>query len=57
MYHLYPLQTQVDELTSGVLIREDDSLPEDITLSTEGKAKCVITFTVDNFGCFLRMKN
>ena len=31
-------QTQVDELTSGVLVREDPApLPEDITLSTECK--------------------
>ena len=31
-----PFQTTVDELTTGVLVRESDPLPEDITLSTEG---------------------
>ena len=35
-YHF--LKTQVDELTSGVLVREDATpLKEDITLSTECK--------------------
>jgi hypothetical protein len=38
--HLPPIfiffQTKVDELTSGVLVREADPLDEDITLSTEG---------------------
>jgi hypothetical protein len=33
---LGPFQTVVDRLTSGVLVREDNPLPEDITLSTEG---------------------
>ncbi len=32
---LGPFQTKVDELTSGVLVREADPLDEDITLSTE----------------------
>ena len=30
-------QTKVDKLTLGVLVRENDPLKEDITLSTEGK--------------------
>ena len=30
-------QTEVDELTSGVLVREDNPLGEDITQSTECK--------------------
>ena len=30
-------QTKVDMLTLGVLVRENDPLKEDITLSTEGK--------------------
>ncbi len=33
---LGPYQTTVDELTTGVLVRESDPLPEDVTLSTEG---------------------
>lgn len=33
---LGPYQTQVDEKTTGALIREDDPLPEDLSLSTEG---------------------
>ena len=33
---LGPHQTQVDDKTTGVLIREDDPLPEDLTQSTEG---------------------
>jgi len=37
---LGPFQTIKDELTSGVLIREGNPLPEDITLSTEGNANC-----------------
>lgn len=32
---LGPFQTTVDDLTAGVLIRESEPLPEDITLSTE----------------------
>jgi hypothetical protein len=32
---LGPYQTTVDALTSGVLVRESDPLPEDVTLSTE----------------------
>lgn len=36
---LGPFQTVVDRLTSGVLVREDNPLPEDITLSTEGILK------------------
>ena len=37
-------QTQVDELTSGVLVREDPApLPEDITLSTECKNFAIIS--------------
>ena len=33
---LGPLQTKVDELTTGVLIREDNPKDEDITLAIEG---------------------
>jgi hypothetical protein len=33
---LGPYQTVVDELTVGLLIREDDPLPEDITKDKEG---------------------
>ena len=33
---LGPLQTKMDSLSSGVLIRNGTALPEDITLSTEG---------------------
>ncbi len=33
---LGPFQTVMDALSSGVLVREDNPLPEDITLSTEG---------------------
>ena len=33
---LGPFQTQMDELTSGVLIREGDPIKEDVTLAIEG---------------------
>ena len=33
---LGPFQTEVDELTTGVLIREGDPMDEDITLAIEG---------------------
>ena len=38
---LGPFQTTVDELTTGVLIREDNPLPEDFSFSTEGKLEIV----------------
>ena len=34
---LGPFQTKVDELTTGVLVREDNPLEEDVTLAIEGK--------------------
>ena len=34
---LGPFETEVDSLTSGVLIREGQPLEEDITLETEGE--------------------
>jgi hypothetical protein len=37
---LGPFQTEVDRLTTGVLIREGRPLKEDITLATEGTASC-----------------
>ena len=33
---LGPFQTQMDDLTSGVLIREGDPIKEDVTLAIEG---------------------
>ena len=33
---LGPFQTEMDELTAGVLIREGDPLLEDVTLAIEG---------------------
>ena len=33
---LGPVQTQVDDLTIGMLVREDSPLAEDITLAIEG---------------------
>ena len=34
---LGPFQTQMDDLTSGVLIRQGDPIKEDVTLAIEGK--------------------
>ncbi len=34
---LGPFQTEVDQLTTGVYVREGPPLKEDITLATEGK--------------------
>ena len=33
---LGPFQTEVDQLTSGVLVREGEPLAEDLSLATEG---------------------
>ena len=43
---LGPFQTQVDQLTSGVLVREDTPLGEDITQSTECKIISIATIHV-----------
>lgn len=40
---LGPFQTEADELTTATIVREDDSLPEDPYLSTEGtRAKNIV---------------
>ena len=41
---LGPFQTQMDELTSGVLIREGDPIKEDVTLAIEGKKSMIISY-------------
>ena len=41
---LGPLQTEKDSLTTGVLIRNGNPLPEDISLSTEGESLSIFTY-------------
>ena len=43
---LGPYQTTVDDLTSGVLVKEATPLSEDITLSTEGLSNWNITYSL-----------
>ena len=41
---LGPFQTEMDELTSGVLIREGDPIKEDVTLAIEGKSSMIKSY-------------
>ena len=41
---LGPFQTEMDELTSGVLVREGDPIKEDVTLAIEGKSSMIRSY-------------
>ena len=47
---LGPFQTQMDDLTSGVLIREGDPIKEDVTLAIEGYTR-IVFFMYHLYNC------